>query len=155
MPKPQWDLIICHPPCTYLCKASARHMFNSPGVINIDRYQKAMAARNFFLYFWNLEGVAVCIENPTPLKCVELPKETQVIQPWQFGDPYTKRTCLWLKNLPPLQPTNIVEPVSPYVPSFTSRKIHDKYGAAKRGDDSKNRSKTFPGIAQAMADQWG
>ena len=151
----EWNLIIAHPPCTYMCKASAKHMYPQPGIIDQLRYREAVKARKLFMMFYNLENVKVCIENPTPLKCVMLPKETQAIQPYQFGDPYTKRTCLWLKNLQPLVPTNIVEPLAPYVPSFTSRKLHEKYGAAKRGDDSKNRSKTFPGIAQAMADQWG
>ena len=89
------------------------------------------------------------------MKICRLPEPTQIIQPYQFGEPYSKRTLLWLKNLPKLNPTKIVHQYVPFVPSGTSRKLGGiSYGAAPRGDDSKNRSKTFLGIAQAMATQW-
>lgn len=84
-----------------------------------------------------------------------MPKCTQEIQPWQFGHPYTKKTRLWLRGLPPLTPTNIVLPIEPYVPSGIGRKDKSKYGAARRGKDAAERSKTFIGIAEAMAEQWG
>ena len=84
-----------------------------------------------------------------------MPPHSQEIQPYQFGHPYTKKTRLWLKGLPLLTPTYIVQPTGPYVPAGTGRKDRAKYGAAKRGEDAKNRAKTFPGIARAMAEQWG
>jgi hypothetical protein len=87
---------------------------------------------------------------------VGLPTETQIIQPWMFGEPYTKKTLLWLKNLEPLTPTDVItDGVVPFCPSGTSRKLGGKsLGAAKRGDDAKNRSKFFKGMANAMANQW-
>jgi hypothetical protein len=99
----------------------------------------------------------ICIENPKPLNIVGLPPESQMVQPWMFGEPYTKKTLLWLKNLPPLMSTDIVtKDIVPFCPSGTSRKLGGKsLGAAKRGDDAKNRSKFFKGIADAMAYQWG
>lgn len=96
----------------------------------------------------------IAIENPVSSRVFEMPLHTQEIQPWQFGHPVTKKTRLWLKGLQPLAPTEIVEPTGPYVPAGTGRKDRTKYGAAKRGQDAKNRAKTFPGIARAMAEQW-
>ena len=163
-----WDLLIAHPPCTYLSLAGACRMYPSKGEINHERLKKAMEAKEFFLRLLNHPIPKICIENPRPLSVVGLPPESQVIQPWMFGDPYTKRTHLWLKNLPKLVPTDFVkadatsdmfsksiEPV-PFLPSGTSRKLGGiTLGAAKRGNDSKNRSATFPGVALAMAQQWG
>ena len=104
-----WDLIIAHPPCTYLTKASATRLF--PGcVLNEQRYNDGLAARDFFLKILNSNCNKVCIENPTPLKIFNLPECTQVIEPYFFGDPYTKRTCLWLKGLPPLFATCLCVP---------------------------------------------
>ncbi len=150
----KWDMIIAFPPCTYMSKAGARFMYPTAGNIDYSRLKKALAAKDFFMKIFNADCEKIAIENPTPLKVVGLPKETQVIQPYFFGSPYTKRTLLWLKGLPILKPDNIVEPIGPYVPSFTSRKDESKYGFAKRGNDSVNRSKTFPSIAAAMASQW-
>jgi len=163
-----WDLLIAHPPCTYLSLAGACRMYPSKGEINHERLKKAMEAKEFFLRLLNHPTPKICIENPRPLSVVGLPPESQVIQPWMFGDPYTKRTHLWLKNLPKLVPTDFVkadatsdmfsksiEPV-PFLPSGTSRKLGGiTLGAAKRGNDSKNRSATFPGVALAMSQQWG
>lgn len=152
-----WDLVIAHPPCTYLCKASARFMFHPSGVLDNKRYVQAMKARKFFMDILNSPCEKICIENPTPLRVVGLPKESQVIQPYMFGDPYSKRTLLWLKNLPILEPTNICESFTPYCPSNTS--AHSRGGGGSIGiepfTDSRKRSKTFPGIAAAMANQWG
>ncbi len=97
----------------------------------------------------------VAVENPVPSRIFKLPEPSQIIQPYEFGDPYTKKTYLWLRGLPQLMPTNIVNPIAPWCPSGTSRKIPSKYGAAIRGEDKKERSKTFRGIAEAMAEQWG
>lgn len=101
------------------------------------------------------EAYSCDIQDCVSSKIFDMPEHTQEIQPYQFGHPYTKKTRLWLRNLPPLTPTNVTEPVAPYVPSGTGRKDKSKYGAARRGADAKERSKTFPGIAEAMAEQWG
>ena len=152
----KWDLLIAHPPCTYMSNAGACRMYPKKGIIDKQRLQKALEAKNFFLKFYNAQCDRVCIENPMPLKCVELPKETQRIQPYQFGEPYSKKTYLWLKGIPSLKPTNILSEYKPFLPSGTGRKLGgDSYGAAKRGNDRLNRSKTFEGIAEAMAEQWG
>lgn len=152
----QWDLLIAHPPCTYLTNSSAVRM-RVKGEIVPERYEKAMEAKEFFMQFYNANCDKICVENPTPLKLVNLPPYTQAIQPWQFGHPYTKRTCLWLKGLPPLVPTEIItEGITPYVNGGTK----DANGVYKqfKGRDERNpktRSKTFEGFASAMAEQWG
>lgn len=154
--KMRWDLIIAHPPCTYLTNASAVRM-RVKGEISPERYRKAMEAKAFFLKFLQADCKQICVENPTPLKIVGLPPYTQAIQPWQFGHPYTKRTCLWLKGLPPLKPTKIVmEGVTPWV-NGGSKDAKGNYRrvTGRRERDPINRSKTFPGIAEAMAEQWG
>ena len=152
-----WDLMIAHPPCTYMSNAGACRMYPTKGVIDPARLELAMEAKKFFMQLLNADIPRICVENPKPLNVVGLPKESQIIQPYMFGDPFTKKTLLWLKNLPPLTATNLVtENVVPFVPSGTGRKLKGaSYGAAKRGEDGKNRSKTFQGIADAMADQWG
>lgn len=98
----RWDLIIAHPPCTFMSNAGACRMYPRKGQIDKARFQKAMEAKAFFLRFLNADCDRVAIENPRPLKIVELPKEDQRIQPYQFGDPWSKLTYLWLKNLPPI-----------------------------------------------------
>lgn len=151
----QWDMLIAFPPCTYMTNASAVRM-RVNGEIQPERYAKAMEAKAFFMRFYNADCPRICIENPTPMKIVGLPPYTQAIQPWQFGHPYTKRTCLWLKELSPLIPTNIItEGITPYV----NGGCKDAYGnyrrfQGRRERDPKIRSKTFPGIARAMAEQW-
>lgn len=154
--KEEWDMIIAFPPCTYMSNAGACRMYHPKGVLDEKRFEKAMEAKEFFMLFYNSDCEKIAIENPVPLKIVGLPEYSQIIQPYFFGDPYTKKTLLWLKGLPLLKPTNIVNPIAPYIPSGTSRKLGGKYlGAAKRGNDKVNRSKTFGGIAKAMATQWG
>ena len=153
----KWDLIIAHPPCTYLTNAGACRMYPKRGEIDPNRFAKAMQAKEFFMAFLNADCDKICIENPVPLSLVELPTKTQIIQPYEFGHPYTKKTYLWLKGLPNLVPTKIVEPVGPYV--CGNAEIWKKqaakgivYGKEK---SAKHRSKTFEGIAKAMAEQWG
>lgn len=126
------------------------------GVIQKDRFEKAMEAKDFFMSFYNADCERICIENPTPMKLVGLPPYTQAIQPYQFGHPYSKRTCLWLKNLPLLIPTNILDHHEPYV-NGGCKDAHGNYRRfqGRRERDPKTRSKTFSGIADAMADQWG
>lgn len=149
-----WDMIIAFPPCTYLSNAGACRLYPQKGTLDVERYNKGLAAKEFFLKFLNADCPRIAVENPVSSRIFEMPPHTQEIQPYMFGHPYTKKTRLWLKGLPLLQPTNIVEPIGPYVPAGTGRKDRKKYGAAIRGDDAKNRSKTFPGIAKAMAEQW-
>jgi len=145
---------IFHPPCTYMSRAGARWMYPKAGEISNERLRLAMDAKDFFMKCLSSEIKYVAVENPLPLKIVQLPKETQVIQPYQYGHGYSKRTHLWLKNLPNLIPTNVLDTYIPYLPSNT--------GGAKRGQKymyknitQKDSSKTFTGIAEAMAKQWG
>ena len=151
----RWDLIIAHPPCTYMSKAGARFMYPTAGNIDKERLRKALAAKDFFMKFMNADCERICIENPTPLKIVGLPKESQVVQPHQFGHPYSKRTLLWLKGLPELKPTNILTEYTPYLPSNTGGFARGKGGSRGVAHNAKDASKTFSGIAQAMAEQWG
>ena len=132
-------------------------MYPQKGVVDPQRLGKALEAKDFFLSLLNAPIPRICVENPKPLNIVGLPPESQMVQPWMFGEPYTKKTLLWLKNLPPLMSTDIVtKDIVPFCPSGTSRKLGGKsLGAAIRGDDAKNRSKFFKGIANAMAEQWG
>jgi hypothetical protein len=150
-----YDLMIAHPPCTYLSKAGARWMYPTAGNICPKRYAKAMEAKNFFLKLLYAPIDFVAVENPTPLKCVGLPKHGQVVQPYEYGHPYSKRTLLWLKNLPKLKPTNIVTVFTPYMPSNTGGLARGKGGSRGVAHDPKTASKTFKGIAEAMANQWG
>lgn len=149
-----WDMIIGFPPCTYLSNAGACRLYPKKGVLDEERYKKGLAAKEFFLSILNANCRRVAVENPVSSKIFKMPPHTQEIQPYYFGDPYTKKTRLWLKGLPKLEPTNMVEPKGSYVPSHTSGKTNNSKGYAKRGDDAKNRSKTFPGFAKAMAEQW-
>ena len=142
-----WDLIIAHPPCTYLSNAGARFLFPK-GILNQDRYKKGLEAKEFFLKLLNANCPKICVENPVSSKIFEMPKHTQEIQPYQFGHPFKKKTRLWLKGLEPLKATNIVD-VS------ESTKIAGNWFNKGGKDRQKNRSKTFEGIAKAMAEQWG
>ena len=143
----KWDLIIAHPPCTYLSNAGARFLYPK-GVLNEERLKLGLDAKEFFMAFYNADCEKICIENPTPSRVYELPKYTQVIQPWMFGHPVQKRTCLWLKGLEPLKPTEIVE-------ERQSSKVPGNWFNKGGKERQQNRAKTFPGIAKAMADQWG
>lgn len=154
LPK-RWDLIIAHPPCTYLSNAGARWLFAGKK-LNEERYAKGLEAKEFFMKFWNADCPHICIENPVPSSVYNLPKYTQFVQPYEYGHPYSKKTCLWLKGLPSLKPTKIIAKHKPFVSSGSYSKTHDpKYkGASRKGGSAKSRSKTFPGIAKAMAEQW-
>ena len=148
-----WDMMIAFPPCTHLSRAGARWLYPK-GKIDSDRYEKLLEARQFFFNLLNADIPKIAIENPTPFRIADLPPPNQIIQPYYFGDPYTKRTLLWLKNLQPLIPTNVVEPIAPWVQSNTSGKGRgEKYhpGIAR---SPKDRSRTFEGVAAAMAAQW-
>lgn len=134
---PKWDLIIAHPPCTYLCKVSSVHMVIN-GQLQNERYQKMLEARAFFMKCLNAAAHYVAVENPLPMARAQLPKPSTFIQPSWFGVKYTKKTLYWLKNLPPLMPTII----------FDRPKVYT------RSSCGKYRSRTFPQVAQAMAEQW-
>lgn len=145
--KMRWDMIIAFPPCTYLSNAGAKHLFRG-GVLNEERYQKGLVAKAFFLRFLDADCPKVAVENPIASRIFEMPPYTQEIQPWQFGHPVQKKTRLWLKGLPPLKPTEIVD----YKCGCHEAGTWFMKGGKER---QKNRSKTFPGIARAMAEQWG
>ena len=155
--KMQWDMILAFPPCTYLTAAGAVRLFNQNGGIkDADRYKKGIKAAEFFRSFLNANCPKIAVENPVMLKCFNLPKYDQIIEPYMFGDPWKKRTCLWLKGLPDLRPTNIVKPKGLWVGSTSANRdpsIYTRY-ALHSNRDSKRRAKTFPGIARAMAEQW-
>lgn len=151
----KWDLIIAFPPCTYMTNAGAVRM-RVKGEIVPERFAKSQEAKAFFMKFYDADCDHICIENPTPMKIVGLPPYTQAIQPWQHGHPYTKRTCLWLKGLPDLKPTKIIrDGVEPYV-NGGCKDAHGNYRRfqGRNERDPKTRSKTFPGIAKAMATQF-
>ena len=119
-----------------------------------DRYEKLLDAKSLFMELLNSDIPMIAIENPTPFKIAELPEPSQVIQPYEFGDPYTKRTLLWLKGLDPLVPTDVVNSIGSWLPSNTSgfrKNQKSQRGHSGTGD----YSLTFQGIANAMAEQWG
>lgn len=141
----EWDLIVAHPPCTYLA-SSGNRWFNVEkyGEKALQRIKNREAAFDFFMQFVNAKCQHIAIENPIGYINTHYRKPDQIIQPWQFGHGEVKSTCLWLKNLPLLKPTNIVEERNP---------VSWKMSESK--DRAKKRSKTYPGIAKAIAEQWG
>lgn len=114
-----------------------------------------MEAKAFFMRFYDANCPRIAIENPTPMRIIGLPPYSQVIQPYEYGHPYSKRTCLWLKGLPPLMPTEVMAEHEPYV-NGGCKDAHGRYRRfqGRNERDPKTRSKTFPGIARAMAEQW-
>ena len=146
-----WDLLIAHPECTFLANSSSKHLYvgmrkeNGP---EADRWARMGAAAAFFLAMLNAPALRVAVENPImlghPRRLFDIPEPTQIIQPWQFGHGEMEATCLWLRDLPPLVPTNIVEGREQRV-----------FRMPPGPDRKKNRSRTYEGIAAAMADQWG
>ncbi len=143
-----WDMMIAHPPCTYLSRGGTRWLF-AGHKLNQERYEKGLQAKEFFMKILNAKIPKIVIENPVPHKVFDMPKETQKIQPYEFGHPHQKATLLWIKGLLNLKPTKIVEPEY-YVCKKGWR--HSKFCA---NWDGKKKSKTFSGIAKAMAKQWG
>ena len=142
-----WDLMIAHPPCTYLSNAGARFLYPK-GKLNKDRYKLGLKAKQFFMALYNAPIDKICVENPISSKIFELPKYTQTIQPYEYGHPVQKKTCLWIKNLKTLTPTKVIQKPQ-------STKIPGNWFNKGGKDRQKNRSKFFQGIANAMADQWG
>ena len=136
-----WDLMVGHPVCTYLCRNRAR----------LNSIQNTSIDTSLFMALYNSDIPKICIENPVPSKAAGLPKYTQIIQPYQFGHDHSKKTCLWLKNLPKLKPTKIVK-----ITYITTKNGH-RYtrGWYETPRNSTDRSRAFTGIANAMAKQWG
>lgn len=157
-----WDLLIGHPPCTYLSYAGVGY-WNIPG-----RLEKRLAALEFFAKLWNAPIERICLENPKGCASPTIAKYSQEVQPYYFGDPHLKTTWLWLKNLPALRyslsaslfgdKTSVDKPEPIYIDKKGKRRyfVDAISGRSHFGlDGQKKRSKTFPGIAQAMASQWG
>ncbi len=149
-----WDMMIGFPPCTYLTYAGTRH-WNNPG-----RLEKRLDALNFFAKLWTAPIDKICLENPKGCASPTIAKYNQVIQPYYFGDSDKKATYLWLKNLPLLIHTKETDMF--YEKTHTDKPVHSAiYPSGKKAyfteksRDPKLRSKTFPGIAKAMAEQWG
>ena len=149
-----WDMIIAFPPCTYLSNTGACRLYPRKGELDMDRYKKGMEAKDFFIQFYNADCGKIAIENPVSSRVFEMPRHTQEIQPYEYGHPFSKKTRLWLKGLPRLRPTNIVKKTGTYLPSGTSRYRRTGKNVAT-ASGAKKRSKTFIGIAKAMAEQWG
>lgn len=148
-----WDMMILHPPCTYLSNAGARHLYKG-GKLQEDRYKQGLLAKEFFMRLYKANCPRICIENPRPSSIYELPPATQLIQPCDFYgklNPYTKATLLWLKGLPPLKPVEPVEPIG----SWCRGRYADLEVARTGVSRQIVRSKTFYGVAKAMAEQWG
>lgn len=145
----EWDLIIAHPPCTYLCNSGVRWLFEGGrgSVKDEIRWKNMTLASQFFLEILRANCEKIAIENPvmhSHAQSIINSKYSQTVQPWQFGHGETKRTCLWLKNLPKLFPTNVVSGRAP--------RIHHMSPSKNRG---KERSITYVGLAEAMSSQWG
>lgn len=143
-----WDLIIAHPPCTYLCKVSSVHLYKDPDIwmiingdwkhINLDRYKKMKQAREFFFECLNANAPFVAVENPIPMRLTGLPRADAFACPSWFGVKYTKKTLYWLKNLPPL----------------FAEVIHSSPVEFVKHSRGKYRSRTFVQMAKAIAKQW-
>ena len=153
-----FDLMIGHPPCTYISYAGTSS-WNNPG-----RIWKRLKALEFFARLWEVDIPRICLENPKSCASPVIAKYSQVIQPYYFGDSFMKTTWLWLKNLEPLKHSPVdtlfeeathIEKPEPYYIAESGKAVHwcDTFGGG--GNGAKNRSKTFPGIANAMAIQWG
>lgn len=142
----KWDMIIAFPPCTYLSKAGGVNLYKG-GSFNKERYNNGLLAREFFMSIYNANCDKIVIENPVPLIMFQLPKHNQVIQPFYFGEPVSKKTYLWLKGVPLLTATNFVQPTYTF---NTYPLFRNSFGKYKQ----KNRSKTFQGVANAMALSW-
>ncbi len=150
-----WDLLIAHPPCTYLSRAGARWLYPKAKQLDQARYEKGLKGKEFFMKLLDSSIDKIAIENPTPFRIFNLPKPTQVIQPYEFGHNFSKRTLLWLKNLTQLKPTDIVDNYKPLLPSNTGGKKRGQKSSSGFVHNAKDASKTFTGIAKAMAEQWG
>jgi hypothetical protein len=142
-----WDLMVAHPPCTHLAVSGAKHFKEKQA----DGRQTA--ALEFVRMLMDAPIPRICVENPVSIISTKIRKPDQIIQPWQFGHEATKTTCLWLKGLPPLVPTNIVGKGARHV-TKSGKSLPQWYNLPPSADRWKIRSATFQGIADAMAAQW-
>lgn len=158
-----WDLMIAHPPCTFLAVSGARHLYNKDGTINTERERERDLALVFVQKLMNVNIEKIAIENPVSVISSHIRKPDQIIQPYMFGDSASKSTCLWLKGLPKLKPTNIVDKGEfiEWVDKKTGKVkrqalwYYQALQQAKTPQERRTlRSKTFKGIAEAMANQW-
>jgi hypothetical protein len=158
-----WKLMIGHPPCTYLSNVANRY-FHEKYNTQLDlfkgeygRWERRREAFEFFMKFTETDIPFVCLENPVGILHRWYRKPDQIIHPYYFGDPYKKRTCLWLKGLPTLEPTDMLAPPEPIYFTSTRNKPIQWCESLRMGDKERKkvRSKTFQGIANAMAEQWG
>lgn len=145
-----WDLMIAHPPCTYLANSGVQHLHKDEG-----RWEKMRDGAEFFMRLLNADIPKIAVENPIPHGYAKLPPYTQIIQPFWFGEEVQKKTCLWLKNLPKLVPTNMVGKGEQYIGKDGKPNGSKWYQLPPSEDRWKFRSTTFQGIADAMAEQWG
>jgi site-specific DNA-cytosine methylase len=143
---PEWDLMIAHPPCTHLAVSGARWFK--------DKQEEQKEALEFVQMLMDAPIPRICIENPVSIISSRIRKPDQIIQPWQFGHEATKTTCLWLKGLPLLTPTNIVGKGERHI-TKSGKSLPKWYNLPPSEDRWKERSRTFEGIAKAMAEQWG
>lgn len=143
----RWDLIIAHPPCTKTSNAGAKHLYRGHR-LNIPRYYEGLCGKALFMAIWAADCERVVIENPMPSAVFNFPPASQIIQPFEYGHPVSKKTLLWERGVEPLKPTCTVTPTA---------NCHEAGTWFMKGgkERQKNRSKTFPGIARAMAEQWG
>ena len=160
----KWDIMIGHPPCTYLTLAANKYYsIDKYGQKAIERAKNREEAIQFFLSLWNAPIPKICLENPVGIMCNYIDKKNyQIVQPYHFGDPERKTTQLWIKNLPPLQygqnlfyQSDIVKPDIIQLENGTMSRYHYESFKLKPEERRKVRSKTFQGIARAMAEQWG
>lgn len=158
-----WDLMIAHPPCTYLAVSGARWLYNKDGSRNQERWDNQEEALDFVALLMDAPIERIAVENPVSVISTRIRKPEQIIQPWMFGDEASKSTCLWLKNLPNLIPTDIVGKGEfiEWEDKNGKKKRQAKWyldalSKAKTTEERRTlRSKTFEGIAKAMAQQWG
>lgn len=162
-----WDLMIAHPPCTYLTNTGNRWFYHPedkdldfkerrPHPLYPKRQKDREEGIEFFLKLWNSNIDKIALENPIGVLSTIFKKPTQIIQPYEYGHSASKATCLWLKNLNPLVPTKIVD--VEYVTTSTGKRFSKWYWDTSKEKGQKRqliRSKTFEGIAKAMAEQWG
>ena len=152
-----WDMMIAHPPCTYLSVSGARWLYNKDKTKNQDRWAKREQALDFVRDLMAAPIPKIAIENPISSISSQIRKPEQIIRPFMFGDDSSKATCLWLKGLPKLTPTNVIKPSTH---TSKSGKVYDAWWfksslISNLGDRATFRSKTFNGIAKAIAEQWG
>jgi len=159
-----WDLMVAHPPCTYLSVSGARHLYNKDGSKNLERYKNQREALDFVERLMSCDIPRIAIENPVSVISSQIRKPDQIVQPWMFGDSASKTTCLWLKNLPKLVATNVVDKgeFKEWIDKKSGKMkrqatwYYDALINAKSPEERRSlRSKTFKGIAQAIASQWG